>query len=466
MLKESAGSDHFDVVIVGAGVTGIGAAYHLGRRGISHVILEAAGDLGGIWRTHRWPGARCDSEFIQYAYSFRPLPSDRSLLPAEEIHRYLRSVAGEFGIAGRIRFGTRVEKAAFDQEAGLWRVHTNREIFSSRFLLNANGYFSDPHVPAFRDLDRFHGEILHAFELDGDRSFADRDVVLVGSGATAICCAPELAKRSRSLVMVQRSPSYIHETSDRAGPIARACHELYRRGIRFPLRILRYLLICRYDLVFTGFRAFPRIARRYFRRQWLDAVGRQSFERDFSPRYNPWEQRVCVSVGLREMLRSGAIRVRTAEIDSFTETSLVLKGGEEIRCDVCVLATGFSLNLLKFELRVGDRQIGFGGRSFYKGLMMGGVPNYFQPVGVWHSAWSERIETAVRLAVRIMRHVDENGLRTVVVDPRDVPFRPRITPNYVMRSPSTLPRPYGTWELPVIDNLIAYRFRPSELRFS
>jgi len=466
MSSETADPGHCEVVIVGAGVTGIGAAHYLGENGISHVVLEAAADLGGIWRTHRWHGARCDSDFIQYAYSFRPLPSDRCLLGSGEIHRYLRSVAEEFGILRRIRFDTRVERAVFDPGAGQWRVHTNRGIFVSRFLLNANGYFADPYVPAFRDAGRFAGEIIHAIELDGDRAFADKNVVLVGSGATAICCAPELAKVSKSLVMVQRSPSYVHETTDRAGPIARACHRLHRLGLTFPLKVLRALLICRYDLVFVGFRAFPRIARRYFRRQWLDAVGKESFERDFSPRYNPWEQRVCVAVGLREMLRSGAIRIRTGEIDRFTETSLVLKSGEEIDCDLCVLATGFNLNFLKFELHVGDRKIGLGGRSFYKGLMMGGVPNYFQPVGVWHSAWSERIETAVRLAVRIMRHMHENGLRTVEVEHREVAFRPRITPDYVMRSRASLPRLYGTWELPVIDNIFRYRFRPAEFRFA
>jgi cation diffusion facilitator CzcD-associated flavoprotein CzcO len=466
MRDEPAEANCLEVVIVGAGVTGIGAAYYLGANGISHVILEAAGDLGGIWRTHRWHGSRCDSHFVQYAYSFKPFASDRSLLPSDEIHRYLRSVVEQFGIVQSIRFGTRVEKAVFDRAAGQWRVYTSQGVFVSRFLLNANGYFSEPHVPAFRDLDRFSGEIFHAFDLDNGRSFLDKDVVLVGSGATAVCCAPALAKVSKSLVMIQRSPSYIYETTDRAGPITRACHRLYELGVKFPLKALRCLLIFRYDLVFAGFRAFPRIAKRYFRRQWLDAVGEESFERDFSPRYNPWEQRVCVSVGLREMLRQGAIRIRTGEIDRFTETSLVLKGAEEIKCDVCVLATGFNLNFLKFDLYDGDRKIGLGGRSFYKGLMMGGVPNYFHPVGVWHSAWSERVETAVRLAVKIMRHMDENGLRTVAVDPREVPFRPRITPNYVMRTPSTLPRPYGTRELPVMDNFFAYRFRPRELRFS
>jgi monooxygenase len=466
MVGEQADSNCAEVIIVGAGITGLGAAYHVGARGIPYLVLEAADDLGGIWRTHRWHGARCDSDIIHYSFRFKPLLSERRLLGAAQIQRYLRSVAGEFGILERVRFATRVQRAVFDPQASLWRVHTNRGAFQARFLINGNGYFEDLHRPAFRESDRFRGEIVHAFELDGGRTFAGKDVVLVGSGATAISCAPELARVSRSLVLLQRSPSYIYEMSDRSGPLARACQQLYRAGFEFPVYALRYALQLRDDLVFVGFRAFPGLARWLFRRHWVAVVGQQSFERDFRPRYDPWEQRVCVAVGLKEALRQRRIAIRTGQIDRFTESAIVLDSGEHIPCDVCVLATGFELNFLKFELYVGAEKISLAGRNFYKGVMMGGVPNYFQPVGVWHSAWTGRSEAATRFALKIIDYMKEKGLSTVRVDRRDVLSRPRITPNYVMRSVSRLPRLYGTYELPTLDNLCSYRFRPAEFRFA
>ena len=205
-----------DVIVIGAGITGIGAAYYLRKNGLSYVVLEANEDLGGIWHTQRWHGARCDSDFVKYSFSFRPHVSPQCLQSREEIHRYLRAVADEFEIFDRIRFGTRVLNAEFDSEDQCWRVHTNRGTFTSRFLINGNGYFSEPYVPQFPGREQFAGEMIHTFQLDDRRTFEGKDVVLVGSGSTAICCAPELSRVSGSLTLLQRSPTYIYEIDNRA----------------------------------------------------------------------------------------------------------------------------------------------------------------------------------------------------------------------------------------------------------
>jgi len=206
----AAGNSRPTVIIVGAGVTGIGAAYYLGLNNISYTILEATDDLGGVWSTQRWHGARCDSEIIKYSFSFKPLLSKQSVQDREQIHRYLQAVATEFGILENIRFNTLVTKAVFDLVERRWRVHTSDGIFTAQFLINGNGYFSDPYVPALKDSERFNGEIIHTADLDDRRTFADKDVVLVGSGSTAISCAPELAPPvSKSLVLLQRSPSHL-----------------------------------------------------------------------------------------------------------------------------------------------------------------------------------------------------------------------------------------------------------------
>ncbi len=423
-------------------------------------------DLGGTWYTQRWHGARCDSDFVKYSYSFKPYSSQRCLLNREEIHRYLRSVAEEFGILEHIRFDTHVISASFDTHTQRWVVHTNRGSFRSQFLINGNGYFSLPHVPSFSGTENFTGEIIHSFDLDATRSFPDQHVVLVGSGSTAICAAPELARISGSVTMLQRSPSYIYEIENRATLFMRLCQYLHGRGFTFPMRVLRGYLQARDDAIFVGFRTFPRVARWYFRMHWRGTVSRADLDEHFSPSYSPWEQRIPVAIGLKDAVRRGAVRMKTASIERFTEGAIVLADGEELTCDVCILATGFQLDFVQFELRVDGVEVDTAGINFYKGVMMGGVPNYFQPVGVWHSAWTQRSEASTRFAIKIMKYMASNGLRNVSIERKDVQYKPAITPNYLMRDFPTLPRLYGSWELPSVDNLFRYRFEPRTLNFA
>lgn len=457
---------HFSVIVVGAGITGIGAGYYLGKAGLSYAILEAKPDLGGVWHDHRWHGARCDSDFIKYSFSFKPFLSEACLQTSETIRGYLRAVAEEFSILEHIRFGTRVIKAVFDERRARWSVHTAQGTFSADYLLNGNGYFSDqPYVPAFEGADRFEGELIHALHLDGRRSFHGKTVVVVGSGSTAVCCAPELARVAKSVVLLQRSPSYVYETDNRAGPLMRLCQALHRRGLRFPVRWLRQYLQLRDDAIFVGFRRLPRLARWFFRRHWAGSVGEAALREHFSPRYNPWEQRIPVAIGLKACLASGKVAMRTAAIERFERSGIVLAGGERLDCDVCVLATGLDLRFFGFELFVGDRKVALDGINFYKGLLAGGVPNYFHPLGSWHSAWTQRSEPLTRLAIRIIAHMRKRGFTTVGVERRNLRLVPRITPNYVTRRLHAIPRLEGTCDLPFIDNLSAALFNPARLRF-
>jgi cation diffusion facilitator CzcD-associated flavoprotein CzcO len=454
------------VVVIGAGITGIGSAYYLRDNRIPYVVLEANKDLGGIWYTQRWHGARCDSDFVKYSYSFKPYASPRCLQDREQIHRYLRSVAEEFSILENIRFSTLVTSASFDTKTQCWVVQTNRGSIRAQFLINGNGYFSLPHVPAFPGTESFRGEIVHTFDLDAKRRFPGKHVVLVGSGSTAICAAPELARVSGSMTMLQRSPSYIYEIDNRATPFMRLCQYLYGRGFAVPMKLLRGYLQARDDAIFVGFRAFPRLARWFFREHWLDTVSRKELEEHFSPSYGPWEQRIPVAIGFKDAVRSGAVRIKTGTIERFTPTSIVLAGGEELTCDICILATGFELDFLKFDMLVDGAEVDMAGINFYKGIMLGGVPNYFQPVGVWHSAWTQRSETATRFAIKIMKYMASHGLRKVSIEREEVQYTPAITPNYIMRDLPALPRLYGSWELPSVDNLFRYRFEPHKLNFS
>lgn len=454
------------VIIVGAGITGIGAAYYLSRRNISYLVLEADSDLGGVWNTHKWHGARCDSDIVKYSFSFAPFPSRTCLQDREQIQQYLRSVAERFAILDRIRFNTRVVRAVFDPDAARWTVHTTAGTFTSRFLFNGNGYFAEPHVPTLQDSARFKGELIHASALDSRRTFHDKDVVLVGSGATAISCAPALAAVSRSLVLLQRSPSYVYETRNRAGLLTRICLDLHRSGMTFPVALLRLALQCKDDLIFVAFRRFPRFVRWFFVQHWRRAVDPETLRRHFRPRYNPWEQRIAVAVGLKQKIGNGQIVIKTGEIDRFTDSAIVMTSGEAIQCDVCVLATGFDLDLLKFDLYVGGEKVAPGGRNLYKGLMLGGVPNYFHPFGAWHTAWTQTSETVTRFAIEILAYMETHGLRTVSVARREVAFTPPLTSGYVKRCAARMPRFHGTCGLPSIDNLVSYRFDPRRFNFA
>ncbi len=253
-------------IIIGAGITGIGAAYYLRESGIPYVVLEANSDVGGVWHTQRWHGARCDSDFIKYCFSFKPYLSPHCLQDRAEIQRYLRSVTEEFAIIDHIRFDTKVTAASFDSRTQRWVVETSGDTFTAQFVINGNGYFSAPHVPKFPGVDEFRGEVIHTFNLDASRSFEGKDVVLVGSGSTAGCAAPELAKVSKSLTMLQRSPSYVYEIDNHATFTMRVAQALYRKGITLPLRLLRGWLQARDDIIFVGFRAEvdfpPTLARR------------------------------------------------------------------------------------------------------------------------------------------------------------------------------------------------------------
>jgi monooxygenase len=454
------------VTIVGSGITGLGAAYYFGKSNISYVVLEAKSDLGGVWNSQRWHGARCDSDIIKYSFSFKPWLSDQSLRSRADIHAYLRSVAMEFGIEENIRFNTRVHRAVFDTRAKQWRIFTNRGTFTSQFLLNGNGYMSEtPHVPAFEGTDEFNGEIIHTSDLDDRRRFEDKRVVVVGSGATAVCCAPVLADVSKSLVMLQRSPSYIYEVTNKIGPLTRLSQQLHRRGITSPVKLVRYGLQLKDDLIFVGFRRFPGLGKWIFRRHWSRAVEPRMLKQHFSPRYKPWEQRIPVAIGFKERIRKNTIVMKTGEIERFTRDGIVLTCGETIAADVCILATGFNLDFLKFDLLIDDARVSLDRINFYKGVIMGSIPNYFQPVGVWHSAWTQRSESVTKLAVEIIEYMKVNGFGAVSIPRKTVAGVPTITPGYMTRH-SQLPRIYGSLELPALDQLLSYRFTPAEFQFS
>ena len=455
------------VVIVGAGLAGICASYYLSKNDIPHLILEKSTKAGGIWSSLSWPGIRCDTEILNYSYSFNPFLSEHNVVPGNEISAYLKATADRFGITGKIHFDTRVTGAEFSTVTNSWTVQTSHGSFKSKFLINANGYFSDqPHVPEFSGSDIFKGDITHLFELGRDTDLKGKSIVLVGSGASAISAAPALASGSASLTILQRSPSYIFEDNNRPGLFVNMAQILYRAGFQLPVKVVNYFLQLKYDLVFVVFRKLPWIGKLFFRQHWRGTVDRETYNEHFCPHYNPWEQRIPVAIGLKRLIEDRKLDFVTGNIREFTETGVLLDDGRFVESDLCILATGFNLNFFRFAISIDGHPLETRGINFYKGMMMGGIPNYFQPFGPPHTSFTRRIETVSRHIVKIMSHMRKHQLDRVSIARQPVDKVPRITPSYIMRNLEALPAFYGTLELPSIDNPFFYHFKPSDYLFS
>ena len=455
------------VIIIGAGLAGISASYYLSRNNIPHIVLEKASQVGGIWSSMKWPGIRCDTEIINYSYSFRPYTSDHYLVSGKSISEYLQTTADELGITEKVIFDTKVSKAEFLEDEKKWRLYTNRGVFKSRFLINTNGYFTDkPYIPEFEGVDTFKGDVMHLFEIDDNTSIKNRHVTLVGSGASAISAAPALTAAAASTTLLQRSPSYIYEQDNDIGVFVDMAQKLYHRGFSAPLKLVNFFLQLKSDLVFVLFRKIPWIGKLFFRYHWKATVDDNTYDKHFRPKYNPWEQRIPVAIGLKEIIKRKQIHLVTGRIKRFTESGILLDDGRLIETDLCILATGFNLSFFQFEISVNGRSVDTRKINYYKGMMMGGIPNYFQPFGPPHTSFTRRIEVVSKHIVKVIQHMQEHGLDMVKIKRKQVRQVPRITPNYIMRDLSKLPAFYGTMEIPTIDNLLFFRFKKSDYIFT
>jgi monooxygenase len=455
------------VIVVGAGLAGIAVSYYLSKNNIDHQVLEKSNRVGGIWSSLSWPGIRCDTEILNYSYSFRPFTSEQLMVPGKLISSYLNETSNQLGIGDNVLFETHVSRAVFSSAENRWRVFTNRGVFEARFLINANGYFTDyPYVPEFTGAEGFQGQISHLFKVTEKLSLYKKHILLVGSGASAISAAPALARAGQSLTLLQRSPSFVYEDKNQIGFFINSAQKLFQAGFTFPLSLVNFFLQLRSDLVFILFRKFPWIGKLFFRQHWKGDVDRETYDKHFCPRYNPWEQRITVATGFKALLKDKKIDMVTGKIKSFDHDGVLLEDGSHIDADVCILATGFNLCFFQFDVLIDDCPVDTRGINFYKGMMMGGIPNYFQPFGPSHTSFTRRIETVSKLVARIILYMRNQRYEKVEIERKRVPQQPKITPNYIMRDLSKLPAIYGTLELPTIDNWLYFRFRKSNFKFS
>jgi cation diffusion facilitator CzcD-associated flavoprotein CzcO len=457
----------YNAIVVGAGVSGIAAGYYLKRAGIPFRILEASVETGGTWRDQKWHGARVDTEVVEYCFSFKvEIPSEK-FWDRRRVNRYLRAVAEEFGIEEYIEYNKYVKQASFCSATNKWTVVTaDGSIFEANFLYNCNGFGGmNAFIPHLDGIEKFGGEVFHSTELEDSRTFTHQRVVIVGSGATAISSAPALSDVSKELTILQRSPSYVYEADTEPDMFWNLFRILHSLGWKGAGRLLQFLRMVNDDILFTLIRKLPRLARYYFYNHWARDVGATFADAHMIPIYKALQQRICVSVGLKERINSGAIKFETGLVSRFDENGIVLKSGKYIPCDVCVLATGFNLNILSFPLDCDGKVYNLDRVNFYKTFMLGGVPNYFQPFGCFDCSWTGRIERICAFTTKIIEKMYKSGSTKLLVPRKDVPFDHVFTPNYIKRNKAT-PRPYGLWNNPTMDFLFSFHIATcKELKF-
>ncbi len=409
--------DH-DVVIVGAGISGIGAAYHLSTLcpDRSFSILEGRSDIGGTWSLFRYPGVRSDSDMHTLGYSFKPWTADKSIADGASIMEYLRETVDEYDIARHIRFNHQVRRAEWSSEEARWTLTVTTpdgpSVTTCSFLFVCAGYYSyrAGHTPDFTGRDDFEGLIVHPQDWPDDLDVSGRRVVVIGSGATAVTLVPALAESGADVTMLQRSPTYMVARPD-TDRIALALRRFLPE--RLVYRIVRRKNVFQQQFVYRKTRTDPDLIRRRLLDGVRAALGPgHDIETDYTPSYDPWDQRLCLvpNGDFFSAVRSGQARVITATIDRFTPNGVALDDGRELAADVIVTATGLELvNLGEMEVAVDGAEVDFSSTLTYRGVAYSDVPNLVSTFGYINASWTLRADLVSTYVCRLLNHLRDSG---------------------------------------------------------
>lgn len=472
-------TEHVDVLIVGAGLSGIGAAYYLQTRCPTkrYVILEGRSTIGGTWDLFRYPGVRSDSDMYTLGYSFRPWHTAKAITDGPAILTYIRETAEEYGIDRQIRFGHQVRRATWSSADATWTVEAEREAderivrFTCAFLYICSGYYdyAKGYTPEWPGVEQFTGCLVHPQQWPNDLNYAGKRVVVIGSGATAVTLIPAMAQQAAHVTMLQRSPTYIV-----ARPSKDAIVEwMYRH---FPARLAHG--IARWKSVLLGI-VFYNLAR------WRPAATKQAIVRmvqahlgpdydvvrHFTPRYNPWDERLCLApdADLFTAIRDGKVSVVTDQIETFTPTGLRLRSGEELAADVIVTATGLNLKLMSgIQLVVDGAPVDLGKTMSYKGMMYSDIPNLASAFGYTNASWTLKCELISQYVCRLLRYMEQRGYVQCTARKHDLSITEEpalaFSSGYVQRALDTLPRQGSKWPWRLYQNyvldLLTLRFGP------
>lgn len=460
--------DHVDVIIVGAGLSGVGGACHLKmacpRK--SFVILEGREAIGGTWDLFRYPGVRSDSDMFTLGYRFRPWRESKVMADGPAILNYIRDTAKEFRVDKAIRYNHRVRRAEWSSNEARWTVEVeigrekdaengrengaeqNREVvqFTCNFLYLCTGYYDydSGYTPEWPGVERFEGTMVHPQKWPEELDYTNKRIVVIGSGATAVTLVPAMAEHAKHVTMLQRSPSYI---------VSRPAEDKVATWLRRCLPDKAAYAASRWKNVLNTLFFYNLARKRPSFFKWMVARGvRKHLQTDydakhFTPRYNPWDQRMCFvpDADLFNAMREGRVSVVTDQIESFTENGLSLKSGEQLDADIIVTATGLNMKLFSgMQLVVDDKPVNLPKTLVYKGMMFSDVPNLAFAVGYTNASWTLKCDLTAEYVCRLINHMDQQGYAvcTPRVNDPDIEDEPVIdfSSGYVLRALHTLPR--------------------------
>ncbi|WP_435590248.1 flavin-containing monooxygenase [Nocardia sp. bgisy118] len=443
---------HLDVVIVGAGLSGIGAAHHLQTAfpGRTYLVLEAREAIGGTWDLFRYPGVRSDSDMHTLGYRFRPWTDAKAIADGPAILDYVRATATEARIDRRIRFGHKVVDASWDSGTARWTLtveHDGASItMTCSYLYVCGGYYryDRGYTPEFDGIEDFRGRVVHPQHWPDDLDHEGKRVVVIGSGATAVTLVPAMARTAAHVTMLQRSPTYIMSvpTVDTVATRLRAL-----LGNRRAYTITRWKNVVIGTLIYQLSQRRPAMMRKFIRTQTVKQLP-EGYEVDvhFNPTYGPWDQRLCLvpDADLFQAIGDGSASIVTDRVDRFTERGVLLASGTEIEADVVVTATGLQLLALGgIRLTVDGREIPLPQTMAYKGMMLGGVPNFAFTIGYTNASWTLKADLVAEYVCRLLRHMDTHGYdHCVPVPDPAMDARPLLDfqAGYVLRSLDRFPK--------------------------
>ena len=445
--------ERVDVLIVGAGLSGIGAACHLRRLcpGRSIALVEGRQSLGGTWDLFRYPGIRSDSDMYTLGYSFRPWTGEKSIADGPAILKYLQDTARENGVDRLIRYGHRVRRAAWSSAEAQWTVEVERDgaivVLRAGFLLTCGGYYdyAEGHMPEFAGRDDFKGRIVHPQQWRDDIDYAGKRVVVIGSGATAVTLVPELAKRAAHVTMLQRSPTYMVSRPS-IDSVARWLQRHTPRAVAHTLTRWKNLLLGMY--IFRLCRRQPQRVKAGMIKMVQDQLAPgYDVATHFTPRYNPWEQRLCLvpDGDLFNAIRAQRASVVTDRIERFTESGILLASGTELPADLVVSATGLKMTVLSgIKLSIDGQRVEPAKLVNYKGIMFGGVPNFASVFGYTNASWTLKADLASTFVCRLLNHMQRTGARqcTPRADDPSMTIEPWVdfSSGYFQRALEQLPK--------------------------
>jgi len=447
--------EHLDVLVVGAGLSGIGAGYHLQTAcpWASYAIFEARDAIGGTWDLFRYPGVRSDSDMFTLGYSFRPWDGEKTIADGESILRYIEATAAEYGIDEKIRFGHKVLSAEWSTDEARWlvtaeQVHTGERVqLTASFLFSCSGYYryDQGYLPDWEGMERFQGTIVHPQHWPEDLDYSGKRVVVIGSGATAVTLVPSMARDAAHVVMLQRSPTYVVSMPER-NPAAQLLRKVLPE--RAASTTIRWMLALGTQASYHLSQRFPGPAKKVLKA----GVARQlpkgyDVDTHFNPSYGPWDQRLCAvpDGDLFKAIRKGDASIVTDRIASFTETGILLESGQELEADVIVTATGLEMLFLGgMELRVDGEPFEVSSRLAYKGMMLQDLPNAAMAIGYTNASWTLKCELTCEYVTRLLNHMKATGMRQCTPRVQEGSVSPEpllgLKSGYIMRAADRFPK--------------------------